>query len=73
MNQGARTGSGRGLGKVGSLRPRAVEPARPATLAVAAVAAVRQQLQGPRRVEVRLDHHLKGGGRTVSLFLSSDL
>lgn len=50
--QGARTRSGRGFGKVGSLRPRAVEPAGPAALAVAAVAAVRQQLQWPRRVEV---------------------
>lgn len=50
--RGARTGSGRGLAQVGALRPRAMEPARPAALGVAALAAVRQQLQGPRRVKV---------------------
>ena len=65
----ARTRPGGGLGGVGALRPRVLEAARPAALAVAVVAAVLQQLQGPGRVEVGLDHHLRRGGRTVSLFL----
>lgn len=69
----SRTGSGRGFGGVGCGRPRGLEPPEPAAVRVPAVSAVGQQLQGLVRVQVRLDHHLPGGGSAISPLLCSGL
>lgn len=67
----SRTRSGGGFGGMRPRRPSVLQPAEPAAFAyIPTVAAVRQKLQRPGSVEVRLDHHLPGGKWTVSIFFS---